>query len=68
MEPKTDNPAYYDRLGVEDVTGENAGGLRLDLSVGDTASWSVIVETPPLTHTTTKRPLASHRGAPPRGR
>lgn len=43
LEPKTDNPDYYDRLGVEDVAGENAGGLRLDLGAGETASWSVIV-------------------------
>ncbi len=43
MEPKTDNPAYYDRLGVEDVAGADAGGLRLDLGAGDAESWSVIV-------------------------
>ncbi len=43
LEPKTDNPDYYDRLGVEPVTGEEAGGLRLDLATEDGAQWSVIV-------------------------
>ncbi|MEE4173897.1 MAG: DUF4340 domain-containing protein [Xanthomonadales bacterium] len=43
MEPKTDNPAYYDRLGVEPVAGEDAGGLRLDLAASDDDQWSVIV-------------------------
>lgn len=43
MEPKTENPAYYDRLGVEPVAGEDAGGLRLDLATSDGADWSVIV-------------------------
>ncbi len=42
IEPKTANPDYYARLGVEDVTSEGAGGLRLDLSAG-ADSWSVIV-------------------------
>jgi hypothetical protein len=42
-EPKTDNPTYYDRLGVEPVTSETAGGLQLDLGTGDGVQWSVIV-------------------------
>lgn len=29
VEPKTANPAYYDRLGVEDVTAPDASGLQL---------------------------------------
>ena len=43
IEPKTDNPAYYDRLGVEPVASESAGGLRLDLTADDGTQWSVIV-------------------------
>lgn len=42
IEPKTDNPAYYDRLGVQDVSDPEAGGLRLDLAGGE-RRWSVIV-------------------------
>jgi hypothetical protein len=43
LEPKTDNPAYYDRLGVEPLASEDAGGLRLDLGADDGTRWSVIV-------------------------
>ena len=42
IEPKTDNPAYYDRLGVRDLRDPEAGGLRLDLAAGGDR-WSVIV-------------------------
>lgn len=42
IEPKTDNPDYYARLGVEDVQDEEAGGVRLDFVAGD-RRWSVIV-------------------------
>ena len=42
LEPKTDNPDYYARLGVEDLAAEDAAGLRLDLS-SDAVSWSVII-------------------------
>lgn len=31
-EPKTDNPAYYDRLGVEDVSAPAAGGLQIEFA------------------------------------
>lgn len=43
MEPKTNNPAYYDRLGVGPVANADAGGLRLDLATDDGAEWAVIV-------------------------
>ncbi len=42
IEQKTANPEYYARLGVEDVSLPDAGGIRLDLSAGD-QSWSLIV-------------------------
>ncbi len=42
IEAKTANPDYYARLGVEDVSGDGAGGLRLDLAAGE-ETWSVIV-------------------------
>lgn len=42
LEPKTDNPDYYARLGVEDVSAEDAAGVRLDLA-SDAANWSVII-------------------------
>lgn len=35
LEPKTDNPEYFDRLGVEDISSESAAGQRLLLSTGD---------------------------------
>lgn len=43
IEAKTDNPDYYARLGVEDVGDAAAGGLRLDIEVGEERTWSVIV-------------------------
>ncbi len=35
VEYKTDNPAYYDRLGVEDVDAEGAAGTLVELALGD---------------------------------
>lgn len=32
IEPKTANPKYYDRLGVEDVDAENAGGVLIEFA------------------------------------
>jgi len=43
VEAKTDNPDLHARLGVEDVSAADAGGIRLDLATADGASWSVIV-------------------------
>jgi hypothetical protein len=34
IEPKTSNPEYYDRLGVEDVSGEDAYGTMLEFAEG----------------------------------
>ena len=36
VEPKTANPDFYDRLGVEDVEDEAAGGLAVTLTGADT--------------------------------
>jgi len=35
IEPKTDNPDYYSRLGVEDVSTASAGSMLVRISVGD---------------------------------
>ena len=35
IEPKTDKPEYYNRLGVEDVTAENAASVLVRVSIGD---------------------------------
>ncbi len=35
VEPKTANPDFYDRLGVEDVVGDDAGGLSVTLTGAD---------------------------------
>ena len=32
VEPKTANPEFYDRLGVEDVAGDDAGGVAVTLT------------------------------------
>ena len=49
VEPKTANPGFHDRLGVEDVASDDAGGLAVmltgtdtpvDIIVGDTESTS----------------------------
>lgn len=42
LEEKTSNPGLYDRLKVEDVENEAAGGLRMDLGAGDRTT-SVII-------------------------
>lgn len=42
IEPKTDNPAYYERLGVEDVNLESAGGVMVSFAP-DTGIPAVIV-------------------------
>lgn len=34
VEAKTDNPTYYDRLGVEDVTAPAAAGLQIEFAEG----------------------------------
>ncbi len=41
IEPKTDKPEYYVRLGVEDITTEDATGVMVNLSIG--AATTVIV-------------------------
>ena len=38
IEAKTDKPEYYDRLGVEDVVAENAGGVLVRIAIGDQAT------------------------------
>jgi len=35
VEPKTDKPEFYDRLGVEDVMDPNAGSVLVRISIGD---------------------------------
>ncbi len=35
IEPKTDNPQYYERLGVEDVSAEDAASVLVRISIGD---------------------------------
>jgi hypothetical protein len=35
IEPKTDKPEYYERLGVEDVTAENASSVLVRIGIGD---------------------------------
>lgn len=42
IEPKTDNPQYYDRLGVEDVSSADAGGVLVKLSIGNQTTGIVI--------------------------
>ena len=42
IEQKTANPDYYPRLGVEELSLEDAGGIRLDLAAGQ-QRWSLIV-------------------------
>jgi len=41
-ETKTANPAYFSRLGLEDLSEPDAPGLRIDIRAGE-ESWSVIV-------------------------
>jgi hypothetical protein len=42
IESKTDNPKYYDRLGVEDVNSAVAGGVLVKLSIGNQTTGIVI--------------------------
>jgi len=42
VEPKTDKPEYYARLGVEDVSNPGAGGVLVRLGVGDQLTGVVI--------------------------
>ena len=42
IESKTDNPKYYDRLGVEDINSTDAGGVLLKLSIGNQTTGIVI--------------------------
>lgn len=35
VEPKTDKPEYYARLGVEDISSPDAGGVLVRLGIGD---------------------------------
>jgi hypothetical protein len=42
VEAKTDKPEYYARLGVEDISGEDAGGMLVSLSVGGEATGIII--------------------------
>lgn len=35
IEPKTDKPEYYERLGVEDIAADNADSVLVRLSIGD---------------------------------
>lgn len=44
LEEKTSNPELYNRLQVDDIEKENAGGVRLDISAGDNTT-SVIIGT-----------------------
>ena len=46
IEEKTSDPAYYDRLGVEDLSSTEAGGLQLTLD-GGPEPVSVIIGLPP---------------------
>lgn len=43
IEEKTSNPAFYDRLQVEDIENEAAAGLRLDIGSGTQLLASVII-------------------------
>ncbi|MBW7930471.1 MAG: DUF4340 domain-containing protein [Gammaproteobacteria bacterium] len=43
IEEKTSNPAFYDRLQVEDIENEAAAGLRLDIGSGSQLLASVII-------------------------
>ena len=35
IEPKTDKPEYFARLGVEDISAQDAGGVLVRLGIGD---------------------------------
>jgi len=42
VEPKTDKPEYYGRLGVEDIAVADAGGVLVRVSIGDHSSGILI--------------------------
>jgi len=42
METKTSNPDYYSRLGVEDMSSENATGLLLEVSIAEESASLII--------------------------
>lgn len=42
IEPKTDKPEYYARLGVEDIATEDAAGVLVNLSIGAAITGIVI--------------------------
>jgi hypothetical protein len=43
LEQKTANPALYDRLGVQDVTGADAAGLGITVAAGDREIANVVL-------------------------
>ena len=45
VEPKTANPGFYDRLGVEDVASDDAGGLAVMLRGTDTPVDMIVGDT-----------------------
>ncbi|MEE8307432.1 MAG: DUF4340 domain-containing protein, partial [Gammaproteobacteria bacterium] len=45
VEAKTANPAYYPRLGVEDITAEDAGGVLVEVAT-ESSQYNVIVGDP----------------------
>jgi hypothetical protein len=42
VETKTDKPEYYNRLGVEDITAADAGGVLVKLGIGDQIAGIVV--------------------------
>ncbi|MCC7257285.1 MAG: DUF4340 domain-containing protein [Gammaproteobacteria bacterium] len=42
LEEKTSNPEFHDRLKVEDIEKEGAGGLRLDIGIGEQVTGVII--------------------------
>ncbi|MFO1350454.1 MAG: DUF4340 domain-containing protein [Gammaproteobacteria bacterium] len=53
VETKTANPEFYARLGVEDVAGKEAKGVRLDIDGVDKPLSLVVGDSPPNTGTAT---------------
>lgn len=46
VEPKTSNPEYYDRLGVEDVASEDAGGVLIEFGSDSGIPALIVGKTP----------------------
>lgn len=42
VEAKTDKPEYYERLGVEDIASADAGGVLINLGIGDQSTGILI--------------------------